>query len=269
MIRATLFLRPMSLKIYCIDIGNTRTHCATLRCASAEDFEVLESESFPSSAFAGVFRAERLFEKSGASALAWCSVVPSYSESLRADLDGVDAMQLGFEISPVPIGLKNPAKVGQDRIADVVGASLLFNPPYVVVDMGTAVTIDLVDASGVYVGGAIAPGMHAFVSYLGERAAQLPRINPHLADFSMTIGRDTEEAMQVGCVKGFCRLIDGVMSDIAEEFFPGESVAEKTVFTGGSVDLLPKKWLAGRKIECNLAQLGLARSFILNRKLKI
>ncbi len=259
----------MPLKIYCIDIGNTRTHCATLSCRGGCDFEILESANFPSSAFADIFREEALFEKSGSDALSWCSVVPQYSDALRGNLRGIDAMQLTFDLSPIAIGLRNPERLGQDRIADAVGASLFFKPPYIVVDMGTAVTIDLVDAAGVYAGGAIAPGMHAFVSYLSERAAQLPAIDPLSADFSINVGRDTEEAMQVGCVKGFCRLIDGVISDIEGEFFFGKPAAQKTVFTGGSVGLLPKKWLAGRRIECNLAQLGLARSFIINKKIKI
>ncbi len=257
------------MKIYCIDIGNTRTHCATLSCNGSNNFSVIDSFDYPSADFANIFSTEKLFEKSGASAISWCSVVPAYSELLREKLVGIDSMQLTFENSPIPLGVKTPSQVGQDRIADAVGASVFFEPPYIVVDMGTAVTIDLVDANGVYAGGAIAPGMHAFVAYLNERTAQLPVINPLEVDFSLNVGRDTKEAMGVGCVKGFCRLADGIIADIESEFFPNSSASCKTVFTGGSVELLPKKWLAGRKIESNLAQIGLARSFIINRKLEI
>ena len=173
-------------------------------------------------------------------------------------------MRLTYKNAPMEIDLKNPAQVGDDRIADAVGAGIFFEPPYISVDMGTAVTIDFVDRDGRYAGGAIAPGMHAFADYLSERAAQLPKINPALADFDMAIGKDTVEAMYVGCVKGFCKLADGIISDIEKEYFPNGDIAQKTVFTGGSVDLLPKKWLAGRKIESNLSALGLARSYILN-----
>lgn len=63
---------------------------------------------------------------------------------------------------------------------------------------------------------------------------------------------------------GFCKLADGIIADIERDFFGGGSAAERTVFTGGSVGLLPKKWLADRKIESNLANLGLARSYLLN-----
>lgn len=98
---------------------------------------------------------------------------------------------------------ENPAQLGHDRIAGAVGAAIFFEPPYISVDMGTAVTVDLVDSCGRYAGGAVAPGMHAFASYLAERAAQLPNINPAEADFDLVIGRDTVEAMYVGCAQGF------------------------------------------------------------------
>ncbi len=215
--------------------------------------------------FSDIFEGESLFANSGADGVAWCSVVPLYSERLQAKLGDVPSMQLTCENSPIELDVKFPAQVGQDRIADAVGAAIFFNPPYIVVDMGTAVTIDLVDKSGRYAGGAIAPGMHAFAEYLNERAAQLPKINPASVNYDMSIGKDTETAMGVGCVKGFCKLADGIIEDIERDFFDGESAREKTIFTGGSVGYLPKKWLASRKIESNLANIGLARSYIFNK----
>ena len=204
-------------------------------------------------------------EKSGADCVSWCSVVPHYASELEVVLNGVDSMRLTGENSPIFLDVKEPAQVGHDRIADAVGAGTFFKPPYIVVDMGTAVTIDLVDKSGNYAGGAIAPGMHAFTDYLSERAAQLPKINPSEADFELSVGKNTVEAMYVGCAKGFCKLADGIIADIERDFFGGESATPKTVFTGGSISLLPKNWLAGRRVEYNLAQIGLAHSFITNR----
>lgn len=250
------------MKIFCIDIGNTRTHCAVVD----DCFGVESSADFDSASFARKFSSESLFAKSGADAISWCSVVPRYSEALAEVLPSdVDVFRLTHETSPIPINLKSPHQVGHDRIADAVAAGLFFKAPYIVVDMGTAVTIDLVDSGGAYAGGAIAPGMHAFTSYLNERAAQLPKIDPSKADYDLTIGRDTVEAMYVGCVKGFCKLADGIISDIEREYFGSEGASQKTVFTGGNIELLPQKWLAGRKIEPNLAQLGLARSYLLNK----
>ncbi len=252
------------MKLYCVDIGNTRTHCAVVEAAHGQ-LRVLDSTDYKSGDFAELFAKQRLFETSGASVVSWCSVVPAYSAAFKAVLGEVDAFQLTCKTSPMEIDIRAPEQLGQDRIADAVGAGHFLKPPYIVVDMGTAVTIDLVDARGRYAGGAIAPGMNAFASYLGERAAQLPSINPADADCSLCIGKDTVEAMYVGCAKGFCKLVDGIISDIADEYFGGEDVAQKTVFTGGSVALLPQKWLGGRLVNANLAHLGLAMAFMKNR----
>lgn len=249
--------------IYCIDIGNTRTHCAVV---DSRGYSVRESADYPSADFAEIFAKERLFGRSGAAAVSWCSVVPAYSAALSPLLDGIDALQLTAAKSPIPIAIDEPSQLGQDRIADAVGAGHYFEPPYIVVDMGTAVTVDLVDASGSYAGGAIAPGMNAFVSYLGERAAQLPVINPAEADCSLVVGKNTLQAMYVGCAKGFCKLIDGIVADIERDYFGGSGAASKTVFTGGSVSYLPAGWLGARKVDLHLSHIGLAKSYEFNRR---
>lgn len=255
-------------KVFCIDMGNTRTHCAVFEAVSNPsenfgDFNLLEVDDYQSSEFVEKFFAKKAFEKSGASAVAYCSVVPKLADELREALESekIKFLNLNFKNSPLKLDVHKPEQVGQDRIASAIGAGTIFKPPYIVVDMGTAVTIDLVDDAGNYAGGAIAPGLHAFTDYLCERTAQLPRID--LKDDSQipSIGKDTVEAMRVGCLKGFCKLADGIIEDIEKTHFYGKSAKSKTVFTGGSVALLPKKWLAERKIECNLAQLGLAKFY--------
>ncbi len=244
------------MRIFCIDIGNTRTHCAYVdgkNVLSAADYSTLDfCETFD-------------FSKIDAP-ISWCSVVPKISAKLSKKLDELKLKHLclNWENSPIKLDVKNPEQVGQDRIAVAIGALQFFTPPYIVVDMGTAVTIDLVDKNGNYAGGAIAPGLHAFVDYLNEKTAQLPKIDPRKADYSMSVGKNTYEAMMVGCVKGFCKLADGIIADIEKDYFDGKSAAQKTVFTGGSVELLPKKWLAGRKLEANLANIGLAKFLELN-----
>lgn len=250
------------MKIFCVDIGNTHTHCATVD----ESFSVYNPEDFDSACFAEIFEKERLFEKSGAEAISWCSVVPRYSKAFQAcAANAENVFNLNFKTSPMRLDMHYPEQVGQDRIADALGAGVFFEPPYIVVDMGTAVTIDFVDKDGNYAGGAISPGMHAFAEYLSERAAQLPKIDPSKSDYSLTIGKDTVEAMYVGCAKGFCKLADGIIGDIERDYFGGKSAADKTIFTGGNIKLLPRSWIGGRRVECNLAQIGLARAYFLNK----
>ncbi len=274
------------MRILCIDIGNTRTHCAAVDCPDAFGFDVasgcagaprnglpaepecyrIEARAdYPSDRFADIFCEKNLC--AGADAVSWCSVVPKYSKALESKMGkGRDTMQLTFERSPIPLDIDFPQTLGQDRIADAVGAGVFMRPPYLVVDMGTAVTIDLVDKNGRYAGGAIAPGMDAFSQYLSTRTAQLPPINPAEADCGLVIGKNTVEAMYVGCAKGFCRLIDGLIADIEREYFSGESAQSKTIFTGGSVSLLPKEWVGARLVNRDLAFIGLAKSFLIDRK---
>jgi len=252
------------MRIFCIDIGNTRTHCAAVDCG--ESFRVGSPADFPSDSFAEMLSGRNLVEASGADAVCWCSVVPKYSAVLKPALEKFDTMQLTCENSPIKIDIKAPQQLGQDRIADAVGAGVYLKAPYLVVDMGTAVTIDLVDENGSYAGGAIAPGMNAFSQYLSQMTAQLPSINPADADCNLAIGKDTLEAMYVGCAKGFCKLVDGIIADIESAYFGGKSAADKTIFTGGSVELLPQNWLGGRRVDRNLAFIGLAKSFLFNRK---
>lgn len=244
------------MKIFTIDVGNSRTHCAVVEAG-----RVSEVSDTPTAEFCEAFD----FSSPGLP-VSWASVVPSAAEKIRAKLDaaGVPHMNLSWKNSPMPLDMKNPEQLGQDRIAVAVGALEFFAPPFIVADMGTAVTIDLVDKNGTYAGGVIAPGLHAFVDYLNEKTAQLPKINPQDADFDMALGKNTVEAMLVGCVKGFCRLADGIIRDMENAYFGGKSAYEKTIFTGGSVNLLPQKWIGGRTAEPNLANIGLAKAYELN-----
>ncbi|MBO7520621.1 MAG: type III pantothenate kinase [Opitutales bacterium] len=239
------------MKVFTIDIGNTRAHCAIVNGGKVESVA-----DYPSADFAKI--AESL--DFGGCAVSWCSVVPKLSLKIGKIFSsrGAENFQLNSKTSPLKLDVKNPEQVGQDRIAVAIGAGKFFEPPYIVADMGTAVTIDLVDESGNYAGGAIAPGLHAFTAYLSEKTAQLPLIDPKDADFGLAIGKNTVEAMHVGCVKGFCKLADGIIADLEREFFGGKPARQKTVFTGGSVGILPQRWIGERLVEPNLANIGLA-----------
>ena len=244
------------MKVFTIDVGNSRTHCALVDGKSVSDIA-----DFKTSDFCETFDFAAMKHP-----VAWASVVPQVSEKLaeKLALAGIASMNLTWKNSPMPLDVANPEQVGQDRIAVAIGAAEFFAPPYVVADMGTAVTIDLVDKHGCYAGGAIAPGLHAFVAYLHEKTALLPKINPQDADFDLPLGKNTVEAMHVGCVKGFCKLADGIIADMEKSYFENENAFDKTIFTGGSVELLPKKWINGRAVEKNLANIGLAKAYILN-----
>ena len=133
--------------------------------------------------------------------------------------------------SGMPILYDNPKEVGADRIANAVGAFDLFGGPTIVVDFGTATTLDAVSERGEYLGGAIFPGIEISLDALFGRAAALRRVE--LVEPRNVIGKSTVESIQSGAVYGFAAQVDGVCARIEGELGPCSVVA-----TGGLSHLI-------------------------------
>jgi type III pantothenate kinase len=112
----------------------------------------------------------------------------------------------------VGIDYPRPDTIGPDRLANAVAARHHFGAPVVVLDFGTAVTFDVVDARGNYVGGIIAPGLAAMTDYLHEKTAPLPQIR--IREVATVIGRNTEEAMLIGAVHGYRGLVRELIAEL-------------------------------------------------------
>ncbi len=153
------------------------------------------------------------------SGLAVCSGVPRLTAALRQ----LCARHLGrppVVIGPgtrtgVPIRYENPREVGADRIANAVGALARFEPPIVVVDFGTATTLDAISPAGEYLGGAIVPGVEIALDALYHHAALLRRVELVEAP-RQVIGTSTEAAIQSGTLYGTAALVDGMVARMAE-----------------------------------------------------
>ncbi|OXM82485.1 type III pantothenate kinase [Paenibacillus rigui] len=130
------------------------------------------------------------------------------------------------------IRYENPREVGADRIVNAVAAIELYGSPCIVVDFGTATTFDYIDASGQYIGGAIAPGIGISTEALYQRAAKLPRIE--LVKPKSVVGRNPISSMQAGIIYGFAGQVDGIVSRIQEEY----ATQAKVVATGGLAELI-------------------------------
>lgn len=128
---------------------------------------------------------------------------------------------------PIRIDYPHPRQIGADRLCDAVGAAARHGFPVAVADFGTALTFDVVDARGAYVGGLIAPGLPLMGSYLHEKTAQLPAID--LRAGSPAWGDSTAHAMQLGARVAY----RGMVREMAD-FIRARNGA-KTVFcaTGG------------------------------------
>ena len=129
-----------------------------------------------------------------------------------------------------------PDSIGPDRLANAVAARARFGAPVVVVDFGTAVTFDVVDAEGSYVGGIIAPGLAAMTNYLHEKTALLPKIK--IREIKTAIGKSTEEAMLVGAVHGYRGLVRELIAELKREL---RAKHLPVVATGGYARLIAAK----------------------------
>ncbi|MDR2106433.1 MAG: type III pantothenate kinase [Coriobacteriales bacterium] len=163
--------------------------------------------------------------------VAIASVVPPLTEQWRltaARYATDEPLILNSSIDTgLAINYSNPAEIGADRIADAVAAIDLYGAPVVVADFGTATNIEVIDKSGAFVGGVIAPGLITSAEALFSAAARLAKTSIEVPP--AVIGTTTKEAVQSGLTYGEIERIDGLVRRIfAELGYPATVVA-----TGG------------------------------------
>jgi type III pantothenate kinase len=167
--------------------------------------------------------------------VAICSGVPRVTAELRQMTEryfGFPALVLEPGVrTGMPILYDNPKEVGADRIANAVGAYELYGGPTIIVDFGTATTIEAVSAAGEYLGGAIFPGVEIAMDALFGRAAGLRRVE--LQPPKHVIGKSTAESIQSGTIYGFSAQVDGLVDRFTAEL--GECTV---ISTGGLADLI-------------------------------
>lgn len=159
------------------------------------------------------------------------SVVPRATGLIRRALRHlvpVRPLVLGQEIqAPIVNRYRVPGQVGQDRLVNGVAAYTLYGGPVIVVDFGTAVTVDLISARREYLGGLIVPGIRVGMEALIQRAALLPEIK--LEPPRQLLGQSTRESMRSGIFFGYSALCDGLVQRLRRRYAPRARV----VATGG------------------------------------
>lgn len=220
--------------ILLFDIGNTHTHIGL-----ADERRVRRQFDVPTQSWAdGANAAVRRFVgRAVVTGAAVCSVVPKATPRVRSFVRrefGVPTLELNARtVRGVGIDYPKPASIGADRLANAVAARAMFGAPALVVDFGTAVTFDVVDARGCYVGGIIAPGLAAMTDYLHEKTALLPRIK--IREVRTAIGKSTEQAMLIGAVRGYRGLVRELIAELKKEL---KARRLPVVATGGYARLI-------------------------------
>ena len=159
------------------------------------------------------------------------SVVPQITFAARLAVQKIlkkDAMIVGPGVKTgLNILLDNPGEMGADRVADAVAALAQYPVPLVIVDMGTATTISVVDDKKHYIGGMILPGVQISLDALTSRASQLSGIS--IEEPKKIIGENTVDCMKSGILYGNAAAVDGIIDRIEEEL--GQKVT--VIATGG------------------------------------
>jgi type III pantothenate kinase len=255
--------------LLCLDIGNSQLHGGVfdgkLRLQFRKTTHPLGSSDEFGVFFMAVLR-ENGIDPAGIKRVAICSVVPSANHAVRG------ACVKYFKCDPfvlqagVKTGLKvkyrNPHEVGADRIAGAIAATLRRpGSNVIVVDCGTATTLDVVTAEGDYLGGAILPGVGISVEALAGRTAKLPTVE--ITRPVAALGRSTIESIQSGVYHGHAGAIRRLLDEFTRELFPQERPS--VIGTGGFARLLEPEKLFD-EIVPELVLLGLQHAEQLNRE---
>ena len=236
------------------DIGNTNTHVGL-----ANDRRVVKQADVPTAGWFNGTAAKLVRKFAGHARLdgaVLCSVVPRATPLVCKTVRQLWHLS-ALELTPktlvgVGIDYPKPDTIGPDRLANAVAARHHFGTPVVVLDFGTAVTLDVVNRAGNYAGGIIAPGLAAMTDYLHEKTALLPRIKIH--EIKTSIGKSTEEAMLVGAVHGYRGLVRELIGELRREL---KVKRLPVVATGGYAKLIASKLPEISAVEPNLTLEGL------------
>ena len=224
--------------IILFDIGNTNTHLGLANSA-----RIIRQTNIPTSAWmngSGKRLISRFGRRASIHGAALCSVVPRATPTAIKTIKQLWNLPC-LELTPgtlrgVSIQYPKPETIGPDRLANAVAARHHFGAPVVVVDFGTAVTFDVVNRAGRYIGGIIAPGLAAMTEYLHEKTALLPKIR--IREIKRLVGKSTEEAMLIGAVHGYRGLIHALLNDLKRDL---GSRRLPVIATGGYARLMAAK----------------------------
>ena len=252
--------------LLCVDIGNTHTHFGVLRVGGRHAAIAVPGLDLCSA------KIKRLAPDEPWTGVAFCSVVPAANALIQRALAPLDlpiwqlthAVDLGL-----PITYPRPAEIGQDRLANAAGAFALSGAPAIVIDLGTAVTFDIVTRAGGYEGGIITPGPALMTRYLHERTAQLPLVEDVISPVTTTIGKSTVEAMRIGAVLGFTGMIQTLLDALFAELASRGERPGPVITSGGATAIVSGRLRQSVQDVPDLTLRGLAAAWALNHDAEV
>ena len=163
-------------------------------------------------------------------------VVPSLTDQISQGIKlalGVDSLIVGPGIKTgLNIRMDSPSQVGADLIVESVGCIHKYSLPVIIIDLGTATTMAVINSKGEYIGGVICPGVNLSLTALSTGTAQLPDISLEIP--KRIIGTNTVDSMRSGLVYGMASMLDGMAARMEAELDEPATV----VMTGGVASLI-------------------------------
>ncbi len=243
-----------------VDIGNTEITIGLFAGTELErSWRVMTHPDRSQDEWAVLFRA--LFVQAGLDITdvgrsIVASVVPMATEAVSdglVDATGTVPVIVGAQNLPITLDVDEPQTVGADRMINTLAASRLFGIDTIVVDFGTATTLDCITKDGRFLGGIIAPGVRTAGENLVRKAAKLSSTD--LAPPARAIGKRTDDCVRAGLVFGAADAVDGLVRRIKAEW-PTRDVP-KVVATGGMAPLIAKYSTEIEEVHPDLTLQGL------------
>ena len=281
------------MKVLSIDVGNTNVNYGIVEAGSVTglgSFTTKNLKDAPDS----LAHFHELLEDAKIDGVAFCSVVPNLNDTLRAllELTKKPLFQLTHKTDcGLNLNYPNPSEIGHDRIANAIFAQANYPVPAIIIDLGTAITFDIVTENG-YEGGVIAPGLRLMTRYLNEQTALLPELSDEaLVPTQGAFGTSTIHAMQLGVSVGFSGMVEALLKHITQSILstresPSKSCSTKTsledattlenqspqgyeanlghftiLSTGGSTANLTQDWMGKTHFIPHLTLMGLAIAY--------
>jgi len=233
-----------------IDIGNTNITAGVFK-----EKKLLFKFEIPVKSYSKANLSKKLKLKQKPDVILLCSVVPEVNGRISADLKSLTGkipLVIGRDlILPIENLYRKKKQLGQDRLLNAYAAAKLYKGPLIVIDAGTAITIDAVSKNNAFLGGIIFPGMNLLLSSLKEKTALLPGVK--IKEAEELIGTDTKSSILGGVVRGTALMCEGVVRRMKEKI--GKNA--KIIGTGGNISLIKKHSDIKLKIDNDLTIKGL------------
>ena len=249
--------------ILTFDIGNTRTNIGLYEDSLVKKFWILSKDIED--------KLEEVLSENINQVQITGAVIGSVVKGLDDKIStvlrkiyGIETVVISFNSKlPIKLGVDFPEKLGVDRLVNGACAYNKFNQAVIVIDCGSAITLDVVNDEGEFLGGIIALGLRNQLRAISSSTSALPELD--LKNIEKNIGKNTQDAILSGVINGTASMIDGMIEKCSNELLNGLSNEPKIVLTGGDTGFI-KNYLKTKidVIDENFTLNGLKYLYSLN-----